>query len=217
MATYLQLVNSVLRRLREPEVATYNETEYSTLIGDFINDTKREVEDAHDWACLRQRITVNATASDYDYTLTGSGDRARFLRVINQEENIFMQYAGLDWFQNQIYNTGTLQSGAPSMYTVYGQDSSDDSLVYVWPVPDTSYTLYFDLIVPQADLAADATVLTIPSQPVILGAYARAVAERGEDGATSSEMAELRYRISASDAIAIDANRNPEYLRWEAV
>ena len=39
--TYLQLVNSVLRRLRENEVDTVPETSYSVLIGDFVNDAKQ--------------------------------------------------------------------------------------------------------------------------------------------------------------------------------
>lgn len=32
MATFLQMVNDVLIRLRENQVSTYNETAYSTLI-----------------------------------------------------------------------------------------------------------------------------------------------------------------------------------------
>ena len=36
--TYLQLVNSVLRRLREEEVSTVSQNSYSKLIGEFVND-----------------------------------------------------------------------------------------------------------------------------------------------------------------------------------
>ena len=34
--TYLQLVNSVLRRLREDEVTTVAQNSYSKLIGEFV-------------------------------------------------------------------------------------------------------------------------------------------------------------------------------------
>ena len=44
--TYLQLVNSVLRRLREDEVDTVDQNSYSKLIGEYVNDAKRAVEDA---------------------------------------------------------------------------------------------------------------------------------------------------------------------------
>lgn len=42
--TYLQLINSVLRKLREDEVTTSAESDYSKLIGDFINDALSNVE-----------------------------------------------------------------------------------------------------------------------------------------------------------------------------
>ena len=51
--TYLQLVNSVLRRLRENEVASVTDNDYSKLIGEFVNDSNRLVEDAWDWSYLR--------------------------------------------------------------------------------------------------------------------------------------------------------------------
>ena len=43
--TYLELINDVLIRLRETTVAANGETTYSTLIGKFVNDAKRQVED----------------------------------------------------------------------------------------------------------------------------------------------------------------------------
>ena len=44
--TYLNLINGVLRRLRETTVSTYTETTYSTMIGDLINDAKTTIEEA---------------------------------------------------------------------------------------------------------------------------------------------------------------------------
>lgn len=38
--TYLNLVNNVLRRLREDEVSSVADSTYSKLAGDFINDAK---------------------------------------------------------------------------------------------------------------------------------------------------------------------------------
>ena len=49
MATYLETVNNVLRRLREPTVSSVNESSYSAMIGVFVNDAKRNVEDAYNW------------------------------------------------------------------------------------------------------------------------------------------------------------------------
>ena len=60
--TYLQLVNSVLRRLREDEITTVNETDYSKLVGDFVNDAIQVVENSSDWTALRTTVTVNTVA-----------------------------------------------------------------------------------------------------------------------------------------------------------
>ena len=46
--TYLNLVNGVLRRLREDEVSNVSESTYSKMVGDYVNDAKDLVETAWD-------------------------------------------------------------------------------------------------------------------------------------------------------------------------
>jgi hypothetical protein len=93
--TFLQLVNDVLIRLRETVVVTNTATAYSTLIGAFINDAKREVEDAWQWSQLLDYFQFNiVTAGVYKYETTGAttgsgrtlGDRTRLW--IDDVENI---------------------------------------------------------------------------------------------------------------------------------
>mgnify|MGYP000544108538 CR=1 FL=1 len=59
LPTYLQLVNDVLVRMREPEVSSVSDTPYSSLIGVLVNDAKREVENATMWQALNQTIGMN--------------------------------------------------------------------------------------------------------------------------------------------------------------
>ena len=59
---YLTLVNSVLRRLREDEVSAVANTAYSKMVGDFVNDAKIQVENAHDWSALRTTVVVSASS-----------------------------------------------------------------------------------------------------------------------------------------------------------
>ena len=70
--TYLNLVNSVLRRLREVEVTTVGFNSYSKLIGDIVNDAKDLVESAWDWSALRTTIAINTVSGTSNYSLTGS-------------------------------------------------------------------------------------------------------------------------------------------------
>jgi len=72
MATYLDVVNTVLRRLREPVVSSVNDTDYSAMLGVFVNDAKREVEDAYDWNALSTTLTAVTTADVFNYVLVGS-------------------------------------------------------------------------------------------------------------------------------------------------
>ena len=57
----------------------------------------------------------------------------------------------------------------------------------------------------------------MPSQPVILGAWARAIGERGEDGGTISSAVAAEARDSLNLCIQLDAG-NMEYERdWVRV
>jgi hypothetical protein len=90
--TYLELVNDVLLRLREQTVTTVNLTTYSQLIGKFVNDSKRQIEDAYDWNALGTEVTVTTSASVYEYALTGAGQKFRVSSdPLNTTSNVVMR------------------------------------------------------------------------------------------------------------------------------
>ena len=95
MATYLDVVNNVLRRLREPVVSSVTDTDYSSMIGVLVNDAKREVEDAADWNALTQTLTAVTTANIFNYVLVGSRTRFRVMDVLNDSDDFAMRYAPL--------------------------------------------------------------------------------------------------------------------------
>lgn len=213
---YLAIVNDVLARLRESSVATVSSTSYSSLIGKFVNDSKRQVEDAWNWDALSTDITVNLSAGTSTYVVTGSGIRHKGSVIncttssaLNQLRNVPIQ-----WIIDQ-QQLSTVQQGQPVYYAWNGTNGTD-SRIEVFPTPDTSYTLAVSIYVPQAALSADADVLTIPSDAVIIGAYARALVERGEDGGLSSSEAYGLYKGILADQIAIEASRFVENDVWVA-
>ena len=85
--TYLDLVNNVLRRLRETEVSSVQSTSYSKLIGDLVNDAKDLVETSWDWSALRTTLTITTTADVFNYSLTGSQNNIKELNVLNDTSN----------------------------------------------------------------------------------------------------------------------------------
>jgi len=207
--TLLELVNDVLIRLREPVVTTYNETTYSTLIAKFVNDTKRQVEDAFGWNALGQTVTITTTAGTYSYALTGAGQKFQVLDAINATSNIGLKNTTfVD--MNRKQNFSVVMTGIPSEYNFDGVDTNYNTKVTLYPRPDGVYSLMFALAVPQATLAADSTVILVPDVVVAQGAYARALVERGEDGGLSSSEAYTLFRSMLSDYIALEGSRYPE-------
>ena len=214
--TYLQAVNSVLRRLRETEVATVNESNYSKLVGELVNDAKKQVEDAYEWNSLTTYFTVSTVAGQYDYTVTGLGDRFRVVDFLNDSQDYAMINITAERM-NRFTTFGTPQVSSPMYYTFSTVDASTgDTKVSVYPQPDKVYTLLLDATVPQADLTTDSTIILAPATPIILNAYARALLERGEDNGLNSSEAWALYKSSLSDNIAIQAAHHTEYTEWVA-
>lgn len=207
--TYLELVNDVLVRLRESTVSTVGETSYSALIGKFVNDAKRQIEDSYTWNALSQTVTVTTTAGTHSYALTGVGQKFRVMDAINVTSNVTLRdipFASM----NRKLNFSTPAQSIPTEFCYNGVDASGDTKIDLYPVPSGAFTLYFDVIVPQATLSDDATSVKVLDYLVTQSAYARALIERGEDGGTNSAEAYALFRGMLADAIATESTRYPE-------
>jgi len=207
--TYLELINGVLKRLRETEVTTANETTYSAMIGEFINDAKKEIELAAQWTGLRTTLTVATAVGTQSYTMTGAYQNAIIKTAMSDTENrLLTRRPRVWWNQKTILNDAT--SSKVSDYVLDGVDATGQLKILVFPTPDSIEQLKFDMVIPQADLSSDATVMTIPSNPVLQLAFALALRERGEtDGFSYQEQMRIADR-ALQDAISIDANKYPE-------
>ena len=214
--TYLNLMNSVLRRLREEETTSVTSTTYVKMVGDFINDAKTLVGQAADWSALRETLTISTTASDNTYSLTGGGDNVKVMSMLNDTQNCFMSYQTKDWFNDALYISNAVE-GAPKYFTYNGLDGNGDTQILFGPTPDGVYSIRVDLVKRQADLAANDDSLLIPAQPVIHLAVALLARERGETGGTSTAEYFQIANQYLSDAIAIDAAKHPEEMVFRTV
>jgi len=207
--TYLELVNDVLVRLRESTVSTVGETTYSSLIGKFVNDAKRQIEDSYNWNVLGQTITVTTTSGTSSYALTGAGQKFRVNDALNTTSLIGLR--NIEFVDmNRKLNLGAPSQSIPSEFCFSGVDGNGDTKVDLFPVPSGAFTLLFDLTIPQAALSADGTSVKVLDYLVTQSAYARALIERGEDGGTNSAEAYALFRGMLSDAIALESTRYPE-------
>lgn len=210
--TYLELINDVLVRLRENETTSIDQSAYVKLIGRYINDGKRAVEDSYNWNALSATYTVNTTADVFNYTLTDAGTRFRVIDVFNDTKDTQL-FAENTTTMNELFYTQS-SKGSPSRYNFNGVDNNSDTQVDLFPIPDTVYNIKFNLVRPQAKLAVATTRILVPSEPVIFYALSKAIMERGEDGGTPSSEAYQFYQQSLADHIANEFNLYPEDSIW---
>jgi hypothetical protein len=210
---YLELVNSVLVRLREQEVDSVNDNAYSKLIGKFVNDAKRNVEDAYPWNALTDTLSATTTPDVFNYVLVGSGQRFRILDVLNDTSNSVLTLAPGQWMNERFLLT-TAAKGSPAYYNFNGVDSNGDTQVDVYPIPGGAFELRFNIIKPQPPLVNNSDSMLVVPEPVEFLAYAKALAERGEDGGLNVNEAYVLYQQSLADAIAIETSRYIEEQYW---
>jgi hypothetical protein len=201
--------------MREPEVSTVNENTLSKLVGKLVNDAKRQVEDAYAWNSLTDTLMIETLANTYGYVLNGSGTRFKVIDAQDITNKSQINAVTTKMMSQSLLNN--INPGNPMYYNFNGVHTTGDTKVDFYPVPNAGLTLYFNLYIPQAELTGDADTLLAPKEPVVLGAFARALVERGEDGGLNSTEAFGLYKSSLADAIAIESSRYVEEETWEAV
>jgi len=213
MYNYLELTNDVLIRLREPEASSVSDNAYTKLIAKYINDSKRQVEDAYNWNALSETLSAVTTPEIFNYILEGTGQRFRVIDVLNETSRTVMRNANSLWMNEMVLYSNPAK-GTPLYYNFNGTDVNGDTQVDLFPIPNGNYTLRFNVIRPQVELVGNADTLLVPHEPVILGALARAQAERGEDGGVQSSESYALYKQSLADAIALESARYVEEECW---
>ena len=218
--TYREVINEVLIRLRETPIASdwsgaINDSptvsDYNKVIGALVNDAKRSIESYHDWQILRETVDITTVAGTKNYNLS-SGQEFKILDVINNATGNELLQVSRAYLNRERYPTAS--TGEPHYYGFNGADSSNNLKVDLSPTPSKAETISFDMIKYQDVLTTASTVVKIPTKPLILGAYARALAERGEDGGTQSSIAAQEAASAISQAIMMDAGNTQFESDW---
>ncbi len=218
--TFRGLINEVLIRLREDTISadwsgdindSSTVSDYQKVIGSLINDTKRSVESYHDWLVLRETVNISTVAATKNYNLS-SGQEFKVLDVINNSTGYQLSQVSRYYLNSIMYPTDP--TGEPTYYGFNGADASNNLKVDLSPIPTAAQTISFDIVKYQDELTEADTVIKVPNKPVVLGAWARAIAERGEDGGTQSSIAAQEATNSLNQAIMIDGGNAKYELDW---
>jgi hypothetical protein len=213
--TYLEIVNSVLRKLREEEVTIIDENDYSKLIGDFVNDALHTVEAAWDWSSLRDTITLTTTADNDTYSLTDFSIRGEVMSVYNVTKSTQMNQRTKAYIIDKKY-TSTL-TGTPRYWALNGTDANNDTQMLIYPTPDGAYTVDVNVVLRNQRLVNDADTTKLPVQPIVQLAFAYALRERGETGGQGAMEQMMVAQQDLSNAIALDAGNNGGELVFDVL
>ncbi len=209
--TYLQLVNKVLRALREQQVtaSTLLTSSYALLVGQYVNEAKEEVEASWDWKCLRTNITFPTVVGQTDYLLAGTDENSRLLyrkadgapQVFNlTEEGYRLSEVSLECIRETI--AGVSPNAKPAEFAVIR--ATGGITLRLYPAPNAVFSLQATCVIPQAELTAAATVLTVPSASVYQLAIADATAERGVGLGDRPERLAMKARARLAEDIVQD-------------
>jgi hypothetical protein len=206
--TYLELVNAVLRKLREEEVTVVNENDYSKLIGDFVNDALHTVEASWDWSSLRSDIVITTYADTETYSLTDFGIRSELMSLYNVSEKYKIQQRTKAYIKDKHYKDPDNTTGKPRYFAFDGTDVNNDTQVTLYPTPDATYTLEANVVLRNQLLSDDSDATKLPTQPIVQLAFAYALRERGETGGQGAMEQMMIAQQDLSNAIALDAGNN---------
>jgi len=214
--TYLQLVNSVLRKLREEEVTTVSESDYSKLVGDFVNDAKRLIEDSWDWTGLRYTYSITTTTDDALYSLTDFNTRSKILYVHNESRNLTVPQESLQRI-HQLNLESDSSTGAVVYYAVDGLDTNGDVQIRLYRTPNTAENFSVYTVKRTEDFTSDTETTLVPDSPIIQWAYSYALRERGETGGQSAAEQAIFAKQELNNAVAFDAGLSPDETVWASV
>jgi hypothetical protein len=201
----------VQERLRDSTAGTVEAADEDVLlIGKLVNDATRRVADAHNWQVQEYEWTINTTADQANYSLTGSANRGIIEDVRDMTRGAYVRAQSRRWYRQQ--ELANLPAGTPSHWIPNGIDGSGDNEILLYPTPNDTRTLsvtgYFK---PVADMTADTDSTTLPREPIETLAWAYAARERGEVGGQVAGEIFSIAKASLADAIAYDlANQDYE-------
>ena len=232
MATYLTIVNSILTKLREPTVSTVSANALSLLVGSFLNDAKREIEDAWQWTHLQDQFTAAFTIANVGavkwnaQTLAGTGaapnERAIVWQNLNTNDflvrlndsgvvNLLRQtqlgnrelFVALQTYANQGFKARP--------YNFYVTTNSagvtagvSTKVITCFPNPDLTYNFTVVVKNPKNDLVLDTDNMLVPTAPVQMRAYLYCLYERGEELGEALTLTSAKADEALTDAIAFD-------------
>lgn len=224
--TFLELTNQVGRNMRRSggNVAAYAAVDVNSdqvVIQQAINDIKRDVEDSWKWNILRKTVTFASVAltgtydtsslaivtsdpvvtTDRSFLLTDNRGRPMFFDVTTSLQGFRLAQRTRDGLTS-MRRQGTVGTPIPGDFAVY--PSGNGLTIEFLNTPSSIRNYSGEFYIPQDDLAIATDPMYVPWRPVVLGATAMAMEERGEEFGEAAQRYWDRYDEALAESIAKD-------------
>ena len=238
----ITLINKVLLGLRKDQLNTATTTlaggpDYPKLVLQWLNQAKRDVEEAWNWQQQKSSVTVTGVASQWQYTLISSGDSdttvpndSRLVYDVTEYERFPRVHDVTDSAQTsrlierppEFISRSALEFtdtvAEPGYFSVGDLTDADSNMRFqVFPKPAGVRSWRLRFYLPQTELSETAltTVLEVPGRPVWLRALFYANQERGEEAGRPGSELDRAAEDALRQEIARQVNDDDLTSRWE--
>lgn len=202
--TALEMVNAVLRRLRLSSVSDFT-GEHTLLMVDFINETKSEVERALGWVDQRESALVTTVAGTPSYQLLDLRQNMLIYQVYNDTKDYELTQKSVEELNKLFLGQSAGYQAEPLYWGINGR-SSGEVTIDLWPTPNSADSIVFYIKSnPQAPITSTTDEFLAPADVILLGAIAKALADRGDASDAEIARADSRYQLALADAVAAEA------------
>lgn len=184
MRTQLDIVNRILKRMRESKVTSITQSDYAAMIASLVNEAMTVIQEAHDWSALDHTVEFALVPGQHEYDLSAreseGGDASlTTARLPNQKSYLLWDQREMPqmWFRLDTDTPNTsahtlYQLNEGGMHVIYNRDPTqqdrfpmylslrvrDDGTGWtarVYPTPSEAGTVTMKWWIPQDELDLD--------------------------------------------------------------
>lgn len=197
------IINEVMRKLGLKAVTNLNDTKFSTVLTDFLNDVIDEVSDYGDWQEMFRETTVQSISSVGQYEIPVSGNVKNILEVSWDHQISPLDVVSID----EILRLQRVRTfgGNPRNYAVVGV-SGNNPIIRISSIPTTAAPLvvayYKKPAVIVAATANNSAMPQFPARMLVQGVYAKALLEENGGQPTSEyQVAYTEYQRMRNETL----------------
>jgi hypothetical protein len=204
--TVLEIINKVLTKLGVDTVTAVNDTKFSTVLVEYLNNVCEDLSNHGDWPVMRHEQTYSITSIKRDYEASLAAGYFRNIKKVRVSgRQSYMRPEDPDVLNLRVVASS---KGTPNTYTIISA-TVDNPVIRIEPMPDnndnmvvTGFKVYQDL-----DVSAYTSIASLVppwNGPLMVeGLHAKALWHEGGNTETPEFMIATKiYELSKSKEFA---------------